>query len=444
LFVFRLLLFVVTNGSGSKENGQIIGIKQEMILGYNGLGGKERIMKRLLLVLSSILLSAVLTVPFATSIEAFNSGQSLRENIVKGNTAFAVQSYRELGAKEGNLFFSPYSISSAMGMTYAGARGNTAREMKEVLNLNLGQAELHSAFKELTEELVTTAKKRGQKLNIANALVLTGGDVSGEFKTILKDNYDAEIFGGGLDTINDWVKQKTEGKIEKILAELSPNSVCVLLNAIYFKGIWENQFQKSNTHDAFFSVSASKKVKVPLMHQKSNFKIMTEKDFQAISIPYKGNDLSMIILLPQTVDGLVLMEKQLTTQNLKEWLAKLDKQRVQKVELYLPKFKLETSYDLKSSFEKMGMKNAFGGAADFSGMGWPKGKLWISQIKHKAFVEVNEEGTEAAAATAVEMATKSIPNDVVFSVDHPFLFIIRDNQSGSIVFMGRMINPDNK
>ncbi|OGP68187.1 MAG: hypothetical protein A2W27_07800 [Deltaproteobacteria bacterium RBG_16_44_11] len=402
-------------------------------------------MKRLLLVLSSILLSAVLTVPFATSIEAVTSEQSVRENIVKGNTAFAVQSYRELGAKEGNLFFSPYSISSAMGMTYAGARGNTAREMKEVLNLNLGQVELHSAFKELTEELVSTAKKRGQKLNIANALVLTGGDVSGEFKTILKDNYAAEIFGGGLDTINDWVKQKTEGKIEKILVELSPNSVCVLLNAIYFKGIWENQFQKSNTHDTSFNVSASKKVKVPLMHQKSNFKIMTEKDFQAISIPYKGNDLSMIILLPQTVDGLVLMEKQLTTQNLKEWLAKLNRQRVQTVDLFLPKFKLETNYDLVSPFKNMGMKDAFKmNVADFSGMGWPKGKLWISQIKHKAFVEVNEEGTEAAAATAVEMALKSIPNDVVFSADHPFLFIIRDNQSGSIVFMGRMVNPHNK
>ena len=330
-------------------------------------------------------------------------------------------------------------------MTYAGARGNTAREMKEVLNLNLGQVELHSAFKELTEELVSTAKKRGQKLNIANALVLTGGDVSGEFKTILKDNYAAEIFGGGLDTINDWVKQKTEGKIEKILVELSPNSVCVLLNAIYFKGIWENQFQKSNTHDTSFNVSASKKVKVPLMHQKSNFKIMTEKDFQAISIPYKGNDLSMIILLPQTVDGLVLMEKQLTTQNLKEWLAKLNRQRVQTVDLFLPKFKLETNYDLVSPFKNMGMKDAFKmNVADFSGMGWPKGKLWISQIKHKAFVEVNEEGTEAAAATAVEMALKSIPNDVVFSADHPFLFIIRDNQSGSIVFMGRMVNPHNK
>ena len=383
--------------------------------------------------------------PFVTSIEASTSEQSLSKSIVKGNTAFAVQLYNVLGATEGNLFFSPYSVSSALGMTYAGARGNTAKEMAEVLHFDLSQTELHSAFKGMNKELAATAQKSGQKLNIANALVLSGGNVSGEFKSILKDSYDAEIFSGGLDKINGWVKKKTEGKIEKILEELSANSVCVLLNAIYFKGIWESQFENRYTRDAPFSVSASKQVKIPLMYQKSDFKILTEKDFQAISIPYKGNDLSMIILLPQTVDGLVLMEKQLTDQNLKEWLAKLDKQSIQKVELYLPKFKLETNYDLVSPFKTMGMKDAFKiNVADFSGMGWPKGKLWISQIKHKAFVEVNEEGTEAAAATAVEMATKSIHNDPVFRADHPFLFIIRDNQSGSIVFMGRMINPDNK
>jgi serine protease inhibitor len=402
-------------------------------------------MKRLLLVLSVVLLSAILTAPFATSIEASTSEQSLHENVVKGNTAFAVQSYRELGAKEGNLFFSPYSVSSALGMTYAGARGNTAKEMAEVLHFDLGQTELHSAFKGLNKELVATAQKSGQKLNIANALVLTGGNVSGGFKAILKDNYDAEIFSGGLDTINGWVKKKTEGKIEKILEELDANSVCVLLNAIYFKGIWGSQFQKSRTQDAPFSVSASKQVSVPFMRQKSNFKILTENDFQAVSIPYKGNDLSMVILLPQAVDGLAKLEKQLSIQSMKEWLAKLDKRQAQEINLYLPKFKLETDYDLVSPFMNMGMKDAFAiGAADFSGMGWPKGKLYISQIKHKAFVEVNEEGTEAAAATAVEMAPKSIPYDPVFRADHPFLFIIRDNQNGAILFMGRMVNPGNK
>ncbi len=271
-------------------------------------------MKRLLMVLAFVLLSAVFLAPFAKSIEASTSMQSLSENLVKGNTAFAVQSYRELGATEGNLFFSPYSVSSALGMTYAGARGNTAKEMAEVLYFPMDQTKLHSAFKNLNKELTATARKTGQKLNIANALVLTGGNVSGEFKTILKDSYDAEIFGGGLEAINGWVKKKTEGKIDKILEELSGNSVCVILNAIYFKGIWENQFEKSNTHDASFRVSTNKQIKVPLMSQKSELKLLDEKNFQAVSIPYKGNNLSMVILLPHDVDGLTVLEKQLTPQ----------------------------------------------------------------------------------------------------------------------------------
>jgi len=398
-------------------------------------------MSRLFLVISAILLIVVFSAPLARSVETSPSGRSLKEKVVKGNNAFAVQLYRELGSKEGNLFFSPHSVSSALAMTYAGARGNTAKEMKDVLHFQLGQADLHHAFKSLNRELAATARKAGQKLNIANALVLTGGDVSGEFKTILKDSYDAEVFSGGLETINGWVKQKTEGKIEKILEELSSDSVCVILNAIYFKGVWESQFRKSSTHEAPFSVSGSNKVTVPLMYQEGDYKILTEKDFQAVTLPYKGNSLSMVVLLPKTVDGLAALEQQLTSQSLKGWLAKLNAQQPQKIELYLPKFKLETSYDLKPPFQKMGMKDAFLGKADFSGMGWPKGRLFIGQIKHKAFVEVNEEGTEAAAATAVEMVTKSAMSNPVFRADHPFLYLIRDNQSDAILFMGRMANP---
>jgi serpin B len=219
----------------------------------------------------------------------------------------------------------------------------------------------------------------------------------------------------------------------------------VLLNAIYFKGIWDSPFQKSSTQDAPFKVEANKQVKVPLMYQKGNFKILTEKDFQAVAIPYKGKNLSMVILLPNAVEGLVALEKRLTDQSLKEWLAKLDKQTVEKTELYVPKFKLEAGYDLKPPFIKMGMKDAFVSAkADFRGMGWEKGDLWIAQIKHKACVEVNEEGTEAAAATAVEMETKFAQMLPVFRADHPFIFVIRDNPSGSILFMGRLVNPNVK
>ena len=401
-------------------------------------------MNRTHLALSAFLLAATLNMP-AKSIAADQSASSSVDTLAKGNAAFAVKLYGQLREAEGNVFFSPYSISSALGMTYAGARGNTAAEMKETLDFELEQRHLHSAFKKLNQELTANAREANQKLNIANGLCLTGGDVSKEFKALLKDSYDADFFAGGLDKINGWVKDKTEGKIEKILEKLDPNSVCVLLNAIYFKGTWESQFKERNTHDAPFK-SSMKQVKVPLMYQKGNFKILKKKDFQVAAIPYKGKRMSMIVLLPQEIDGLTTLEEELTAPNLTKWLAELDKTPVQEIQLFMPKFKLETGYDLVPPCQTLGMRDAFDttGKADFSGMGWPKGELWISQIKHKAFVEVNEEGTEAAAATAVEMATRSARRYPVFRADHPFLFMIRDNQTGSVLFMGRMVDPKSK
>lgn len=392
-------------------------------------------MNRFVHVLTAILLTGAFTI-FSPPMAGAVSGKSM----VERNNAFAVKLYRELGTKQGNLFFSPYSVSTALGMTYAGARGNTAKEMAEALCFEADQAKLHLSFKALSRELAASAQQSGQKLNIANALILTGGDVSREFKAVAKDSYAAEIFGGDLDSVNNWVKRKTEGKIERILEELSPDSVCVLLNAIYFKGTWESRF--GFTFDAPFSVSESRKATVPLMHQKSDFRLLKEKDFQAVSLPYKGNNLSMVVLLPDSVDGLAGLEKRLTAENLESLLEKLTGAETQKVDVYLPRFRLETGYDLASPFRSMGMKDAFMEKyADFSGMGWQKGRLWIGQIKHKAFVDVNEEGTEAAAGTAVEMVTKIMTHEPVFRADHPFLFIIRDNRSGSIVFMGRIVEP---
>ncbi len=366
--------------------------------------------------------------------------------LAPGNTTFAAKLYRELSVSEGNLFFSPYSISSVLSMTYAGARENTAKEMKDALCFSLEQQQLHPAFRKLNQVLAANARKANQKLNIANGLCLTGGDVSREFKILLNDNYDAEIFGADLDKINAWVKEKTEGKIEKVLESLDPNSVCVLLNAIYFKGVWKSQFEKRYTRKAPFKLSSTKQVGVSLMYQKSYFRILKKEDFQAVAIPYKGNRMSMIVLLPQEVDGLTRLERRLTTQSLKQWLTELNVEPVQKIQLFMPKFKLETGYDLVPQCKKLGMKDAFDatGKADFRGMGWPKGELWISQIKHRASVEVNEEGTEAAAATAVGTATKSAPCYPIFRADHPFLFMIRDNQTGSILFMGRIVDPNSK
>lgn len=401
---------------------------------------EEEHMNRFLTVMMTLLVLMACSIPLTVSAET-DSALKSRRDLVKGNGEFAVQMYRSLAAEKGNLFFSPFSVSSALGMTCAGARGNTAKEMKEVLHFHPSQAELPAAFRGLSRELAANAAKTGQKLNIANALVLTGGNVGKEYKKILRDYFDSEIFGGGLNEINGWVKKKTEGKIDKILEELSGNSVCVILNAIYFKGIWESQFDKSRTKAAPFHVSPDREVTVPLMYQKGRFRFLEGKDFTALSIPYKGNDLSLIILLPDVKAGLVSLEKQLDTESLQRWLAELDNQRIQQVDLYLPKFKLETGYDLVPPFKRMGIKDAFTGRADFRGMGWPLGDLWIAQIKHKAFVDVNEEGTEAAAATAVEMVTKSVGFPREFRADHPFVFIIRDNRTGAILFMGRLVEP---
>ncbi len=402
-------------------------------------------MKRLWILLWTVLVLTPFSVLCAAAMGSSAPPLLPEESLVKGNTGFAVQLYHELGARKGDLFFSPYSVSTALAMTYAGARENTAKEMAAVLHFPMAQPGLHPAFRNLNNKLEGTALKNGQKLNIANALILTGGDVSPDFKALLHKNYNAEIFRGGLETINTWVKGKTQGKIEKILESLDTNSVCVLLNAIYFKGVWDRRFEKSHTHEAPFFVSSDRKTTVPLMVQKNDFKILDEADFKAVSIPYKGNGLSMVIFLPHSLDGLPALEKQLTARNLDSWLGKLDKEDAQKVRLFLPKFKLETGYDLKDPFQTLGIKEAFEeNIADFRGMGWEKGRLWIGQIKHKTFVEVNEEGTEAAAATAVEMVTKSISRDPVFRADHPFMVVIRDNASGSILFMGRVVDPGKK
>lgn len=358
------------------------------------------------------------------------------------NTAFALSVYGKLAPTEGNLFLSPYSISSAMGMTYAGARENTAAEMAKALEFAATPEQLPAAFKSLSAAIQASARSGGHSLNIANGICLTGGNVSNEFKAVLRDNFDAEIFPGGLGKINDWVKAKTEGKIEKVLEELSPNSVCVLLNAIYFKGNWASQFKREATRDAPFRLATGKEATVSLMYQKGQFKLLEKDGFQALVMPYSGKKSSMVMILPRVVDGLAALEKALTAETLAQWLAEADEQEEREAQVFVPRFTLESDYDLIPPCKALGIKDAFDEQnADFRGMGWPKGKLWIAQIKHKAYVEVNEEGTEAAGATAVEMGTKSAQRYPVFRADHPFLFVIRDHATDSILFLGRLSDP---
>ncbi len=364
--------------------------------------------------------------------------------LAAANNVFAVDLYRELAVMQGgNLFFSPYGISSALGMTCAGARGNTAREMLAAMRWPLGRADLPPAFRELDRRLMFAARDSNQKLNIANGLCLTGHDVDAAYRNLLRDYYKAEIFSGGLDEINSWVARKTSGLVENILAQLPRESVCVILNAIYFKGVWQHRFASKDTRDAAFYVSPERRSTVSLMHREGRYRLLEDRDFQAVSIPYQNDKLSMIVFLPREDTDLETLEKQFTASSLEEWRAALDRQPERRVRLYLPKFKLETGYDLVPPARRLGIRDAFvEGVADFTAMGGLKGELWISQIKHRAYVSIDEEGTEAAAATAVDMHLTSLqPPIPVFRADRPFIFLIQDNETGSILFMGRLLDP---
>ncbi|MEK6552410.1 MAG: serpin family protein [Bacteroidota bacterium] len=371
------------------------------------------------------------------------------QTIMKGNSIFGLDLYQKLRENEGNLFFSPYSISTALAMTYAGARGQTEKEMAEVLHFSLEQETLHFSFSKLQLHLSTIQNKGYINLSIANSLWAQEGYHF--LDTFL--NLNKKYYGAGLNfvdfatkteaarkTINIWVGNKTQQKIKELIKPRMIDSLTplVLCNAIYFKGDWLSQFDKKRTMDADFYISPDKTIKVPMMSQKSKFKFKDFGDFSTIELPYKGNDLSMIVFLPKKIDGLAKFERNLTNDNVKNWIDKLSNSYESEIFVSLPKFKTTCEFELANVLAEMGMPHSFAGA-DFSGMTGKK-DLFISKVIHKAFVDVNEEGTEAAAATAVVMM-KGISKTLTFRADHPFMFLIRENQKGSILFIGRIIDP---
>lgn len=387
---------------------------------------------------------------FAYRVFAEHEDSSEMKTVAEGNTAFALELYTALKEKEGNLFLSPYSISTALAMTYAGTRGNTAKEMAEALHFALGQKELHPAFARLEEQLKAAQEKDGIELSVANSLwAQKEFAFLAEFLDLTKKNYGAGVHHVDFKTaheavckeINLWVEQKTREKIKDLIKPgvLDALTRLILVNAIYFKGDWASQFKKDLTKEAPFQLSPEKSVSVPMMNQKHEIGYAENDEMQIIELSYTGNDLSMIVLLPRKVDGLTKLENDLTTAKLREWTSSL---RMKEVIVFLPKFKMTSQFSLERVLAAMGIHDAFGAKADFSGMDGRK-DLFISTVIHKAFVDVSEEGTEAAAATAVVMRlTAAVPMPVPeFRADHPFLFMIRHNPSGSILFLGRIINP---
>jgi serpin B len=383
---------------------------------------------------------------------AFVDANGDLQTVVKGNSTFGFDLYQELKWKKGNLFFSPYSISTALAMTYAGARGQTEKEMAEVLHFSLEQEPLHHSFSMLQSNLNTIQNKGHIKLSIANSLWAQEGYPFLDTFFNLNEKY----YGSGLNfvdfaketesariTINTWVEDKTQQKIKELIKRGMLNSLTrlVLCNAIYFKGNWLIQFDKKKTIDSDFYISKNKITKVPLMSQKSKFKFKDFGDFSAIELPYEGNDLSMIIFLPKEVDGLADFEGNLTNGSVKAWIDELIGSYESEVLVNLPKFKTTCESELSEILGEMGMHSAFSlPPADFSGMTGKK-DFFISKIIHKAFVDVNEEGTEAAAATVVVIQTLSISKPLTFRADHPFVFLIRENITESILFIGRIVDP---
>lgn len=378
--------------------------------------------------------------------------------LAEGNNQFALDLYAKLRSNEGNLFFSPYSISTALAMTYSGARGATAAQMGQVLHFPtqgdkqlLGNERIAAAFGELQKGLKTQADKKGYELSVANALWGQDGyDFLDGFLEVVETNYGGRLsevdFVAATEkartTINAWVEKKTKNKIKELIKPgvLNAMTRLVLTNAIYFKGAWAAPFQEAATHPAPFTLADGEKVDVPMMNQSDKFKYAEAESAQILELPYGDDELSMVILLPKKTDGLSDFEKNLTPRSLSDWLGGLQER---KVVVSIPKFKMTSQFSMASVLKSMGMTDAFApGAADFSGMNGRK-DLFISAVVHEAYVEVNEEGTEAAAATGVVMRLTSAPMDrpPVFRADHPFLFLIRHKQTGSILFIGRVTNP---
>jgi serpin B len=382
---------------------------------------------------------------------------------VAANNQFAFDLRGQMGRAGDNLIFSPYSISKALAMAYAGARGDTEREMAAVLHFTLGQAEQHRAFLEMRKILNrnhpamndhAAARKPIPQLYVsANLWGQRGHGFQKSYLALLHDCYGADLQQVDFHapeqarrTINGWVEKQTRGRIQDLFPprSLSINTRLVLASAIYFKGNWAVPFEKSATQPQSFHLNTRDQKRVPMMQRTGEYGYFENEQVQGLRMPYEGEDLAMLVLLPREVEGLAELEKTLTAEKLKAWIGAA---RAQKVQVTLPKFRMTSEFMLAHALEGLGMKKAFQpDEADFSGMNHGPEHLFISMVSHKAFVEVNEEGTEAAAATGVVMEALAAPPLLrtplpVFRADHPFLFVIYDVKTDLILFLGRVANP---
>jgi serpin B len=385
------------------------------------------------------------------------SGEQLA-TFSRDQRAFAFDMYGQLAAGDSNLFFSPYSIATALAMTYAGAEGATKEEMASALHFSLPEPALHAAFNALDLALESRVKDVGEtdqgkptpgdgfQLSTNNAIFAQKGeDVHSAFLDVLAQNYDAGLFIAGFASeperermsINQWVSDRTEQRIRELLprSSIDADTVMVLTNTIYFKGSWQTKFDPAETKPATFH-APSGDATVQMMHNAASGEYARGTGYQAVALPYLSRSVRMLLILPDE-GQLAAVEGRLKQGLFDEARAALLEHLV---DLHLPRFSFRAALELPNALKALGMKLAFG-AADFSGIAGPPGELFIDNVYHQAFVAVDEQGTEAAAATAVVVTDESAPEQAEVTFDRPFLFFIYDDPTQQILFAGRLNTP---
>ncbi|MBE9228944.1 serpin family protein [Phormidium sp. LEGE 05292] len=376
------------------------------------------------------------------------NSNNMNEKLVQANTNFGFKLFSQILAKnsDANIFVSPSSVAIALQMTYNGAAGSTQQAMAQALELQgMSVAEINQSQLALTQNLLKIDPK--VQLDIANSLWLREGfPFKPEFLQTTEKYYQAKITNldfnnpNSLKIINDWVNQNTNSKIPTIIDSIDRSAVLFLINAIYFKGSWQKEFSKSATQEKPFTLLNGTRKQHPLMSQRGKYRYYENADFQAISLPYGSGRLSMYVFLPKPNVKLANFYSNLTAENWQQWMKAFSSRDG---EIVLPRFKLEYKITLNEVLQALGMEVLFQDQANFYNM-TPR-DVQIDEVKHKTFVEVNEEGTEAAAVTSVGIrATSALPTEeppFKMVVDRPFFCAIRDNQTGTILFMGSIVDP---
>ena len=365
-------------------------------------------------------------------------------NVIEANNQFAIDFYSQVSQEsDDNLFFSPWSISTAFAIAFEGAKGDTADEIRHVFGFPENKQQRQTEFKSINDDL--NQEDARYDLTVANALwPHTGIKPYEQYVDTAKTYYDTKVTSvnlssqDGIDIINTWVEEKTNEKIKDLIPGPIADPVLAITNAIYFKGTWITQFDEDNTRDQNFWLNDDDNVNVPMMRlDLTSFNYTAIDNLQIIELPYEGDKISMLIILPNDKTGITSLDDSLTLEKLNAWRDDLNPTDVI---VQIPKFKLETMYNLIPFLKSLGMEKPFGDA-DFSGIA--NIPMFIQGAYHKAFVDVNEEGTEAAAATAIVMSRESAgPRYPMFIADHPFIFIIQDTETDNILFMGKMMNPE--